>query len=137
MDTDIRHVLPAIRVPTLVLYQRTTEIMAASSRRGSLRLAPSRSRGRASSLGAPPELFDEIERFLVDLGKPPRPDRVLATILFTDIVDSTPQSRKNSAMPTSAGAAQSGITRLIRGLLALYNGVGSSTPLGTVSSRVI
>jgi class 3 adenylate cyclase len=34
-------------------------------------------------------MFAEIEEFLTGAHHPPDPDRVLATVLFTDIVDST------------------------------------------------
>ena len=125
MDTDIRHVLPAIRVPTLVLYR---EDYREHGRFLAERIPTARAvgfPGQGILLGAPPELFDEIERFLGDLGKPPQPDRVLATILFTDIVDST-----RKAVELGDTAWRELLDRhhaLIRGLLALYNGVELDT----------
>jgi class 3 adenylate cyclase len=41
------------------------------------------------SVGDADTLLDEIEEFLTGVRHGPEPDRVLATVLFTDIVDST------------------------------------------------
>src|SRR6266404_9725700 len=45
---------------------------------------PARSTSRFSDT-----ILDEIEEFLTGVRRGPEPDRVLATVLFTDIVDST------------------------------------------------
>ena len=93
--TDARAILPAIRVPTLVLH------VAASP-------MPSVEHGRyiadhikgATFIELPgtdafpywehPELFvSAVEEFLTGMRPAPVPDRRLATVLFTDIVDST------------------------------------------------
>jgi class 3 adenylate cyclase len=90
METDIRHVLPAIRVPTLVLHRRLREREA---RYFAERIPGSRS----IALGGTgdgiyednAQVVDEIESFLNGLREEQEPDRVLATVLFTDIVGST------------------------------------------------
>jgi len=90
METDIRDVLPVIRVPTLVLHR---EDYGGPSRFVAERIASARAvefPGIGYFASAPPEVFDEIERFLGGLGDDERePDRVLVTVLFTDIVGST------------------------------------------------
>ena len=91
---DVRHVLPAIAVPTLVLHR--TGDGDSSVEEG--RYIASRVRGaRFVELPGndhvpwsdPDQIIDEIEAFLTGVRRGPDPDRVLATILFTDVVRST------------------------------------------------
>jgi class 3 adenylate cyclase len=100
MEIDVRHVLPAIRVPTLVL-NRTKEVT--SLREGSRFVAGQVPGARHVELpGAdhPPfagdvdSYVEELRRFLNETWaeracEDTEPDRVLATVLFTDIVGST------------------------------------------------
>jgi len=90
METDIRHVLPAIRVPTLVLHRRSRE---GEARYVTERIPGARSIALAGTGDGIYEdnarVADEIESFLNGLREEQEPDRVLATILFTDIVGST------------------------------------------------
>ena len=107
---DVRDVLPAIRVPTLVLYRRDARFghgAGAWRASGEDVITPS---GEASFLveqipgakivalggvdhlpwaGDAEELVGEVEEFVTGVRRGPEPDRVLATILFTDIVRST------------------------------------------------
>jgi len=99
LDVDIRDVLPLIRVPTLVMQR--TEIEVLDSRNGrylaehipGARLVELPGRDFAPQLGDPDSLFAALESFLKDVveGEPweAEPDRILATVLFTDIVGST------------------------------------------------
>jgi class 3 adenylate cyclase len=90
-ETDIRDVLPAIRVPTLVLYRDW-------NRDQSLDLAGRVPGARAIELPGDVrnlivgEAPSEIERFIVGASRNEVPDRVLTTVLFTDIVGSTEQA---------------------------------------------
>lgn len=94
-EIDIRHVLPAIRVPTLIIHaadDRTIDVGAgrflgrqiAGAKYVELRGIDHIPWGDTSDV-----IVDEIEEFLTGVRHGPEPDRVLATILFTDIVDST------------------------------------------------
>lgn len=99
-EIDVRQVLPAIRVPTLVINRggEAPEIVE-----GSRYLAEHIQGARHVELpgedhaifaGDPDAFLGEIEAFLVEAWQDSEageaePDRVLATILFTDIVGST------------------------------------------------
>jgi pimeloyl-ACP methyl ester carboxylesterase len=90
---DIRHVLPAIRVPTLVLH-RADEVLAEPSRYVGERIPGARvvelpGADHMPWLGDQDAVLDEIEEFLTGVRPHPALDRVLATVLFTDIVGST------------------------------------------------
>jgi pimeloyl-ACP methyl ester carboxylesterase len=93
-EIDIRSVLPTIRVPTLVLH-----------RRGDLDSRPEEGRYLADHIPgakfielagadhAPwidaDQIVDEVEEYLTGVRPAPEPDRVLATVLFADVVGST------------------------------------------------
>ena len=92
-DIDVRDLLPTIGVPTLVLH-RARE----SWRDGSRFLGEHIPGARVVELpgndhipweGDADASLDEIERFLTGVQDEVEPDRVLATLLFTDIVGST------------------------------------------------
>jgi class 3 adenylate cyclase len=92
LETDLRDVLPAVRVPTLVLYRRhewSEERALDVARR-----IPSARAVRVSGdsfwgVFLSPEIPDEIERFVAGEEMAAVPDTVLFTLLFTDIVGST------------------------------------------------
>jgi class 3 adenylate cyclase len=95
-DTDIRDVLPAIQVPVLVTHRVADEAESIDCAR---HLAASIPGARLLELpgadhypfsGDQDELLDPVERFLVASHSAKIDyDRVLATVLFTDIVAST------------------------------------------------
>jgi class 3 adenylate cyclase len=90
METDVRDVLPAVRVPTLVLYRRpfreqSLDVAGRIPDAKTIEL-PGLDAGIATG-GDEPTL--EIERFLIHSESEPEHERVLATVLFTDIVGST------------------------------------------------
>jgi class 3 adenylate cyclase len=88
-ETDVTDILPAIRVPTLVLAkERTSEVGAHVARLipdARLVLLP----GQGASLHENDDGLLAIESFLRDEAAPDVPDTVLATVLFTDLVGST------------------------------------------------
>jgi len=93
-DTDIRATLPAINVPTLVLHRTDDRIVHVEHARYMAEHIPD-----ARYVELPgcdhlwwiggDDLLDEIESFLTGTTTAFEPDRVLATVMFTDIVDST------------------------------------------------
>ena len=98
-ETDVRHVLPTIRVPTLVLtydasarHRPTAQYVADKIPTARLVLLPGRDRAPFTGETAP--IIDEVRAFVDEVrhATPEEPDRVLATVLFTDIVGSTARS---------------------------------------------
>ncbi len=92
---DLRSVLPAIRVPTLVLHREDDQRVPLDHGRyladhipGARLVVVPGTDFMFFTQGAD-EIVDHIEEFIT--GAPPvrEPDRALATVLFTDIVDST------------------------------------------------
>lgn len=92
-EIDVRDVLPTIGVPTLVLYRadeyyaRRTQFMGEHI--PGARVVELPGDDHLPWEGDRDALLDEIERFLVGVQNETEPDRVLATLLFTDIVGST------------------------------------------------
>jgi class 3 adenylate cyclase len=92
---DIRHVLPTIHVPTLLIHRkddRTLGIEHARYMVGQIpgaRLAELPGEDHLPWVGDQGAILDEIEEFLTGVRRGPEPDRVLATVLFTDVVGST------------------------------------------------
>jgi len=99
LDVDVCDVLPLIRVPTLVMHR--THVDGPDIRSGRYlaehipgsRLVELPGRDFAPQIGDSDRLFAELENFLKEVveGAPwaAEPDRVLATVLFTDIVGAT------------------------------------------------
>jgi class 3 adenylate cyclase len=92
---DIRHVLPTIRVPTLVIHRsgdRDANIEEGRWVAGqipSARFVELPGEDHLPWVGDQDAVLDEVEEFLTGVRPPPEPNRVLATVLFTDIVGST------------------------------------------------
>jgi class 3 adenylate cyclase len=93
--TDYRHLLARITAPTLVLHRRDAVAPTLDHGRYVAERIPDARFVALSGgdvvpfLGDLDELMDEIQEFITGERYQPGPDRILATILFTDIVDST------------------------------------------------
>jgi class 3 adenylate cyclase len=102
-EIDVRHLLPSIRVPTLILHRVGDKTVPVECGRYLARHIP-----RAKYIELPGEdhllqafdqdvlaqLLDETEEFITGEHHHPDPDRVLATVLFIDIVGSTERAAK-------------------------------------------
>jgi pimeloyl-ACP methyl ester carboxylesterase len=94
-DIDVRPALASVRVPTLIVHR--TGDRAISVEQG--RYMAERIRGakfvelpgdnHMMWIGDQDAILDEVEEFLTGARRDPDPDRVLATVMFTDIVGST------------------------------------------------
>ncbi|MFN8234169.1 MAG: adenylate/guanylate cyclase domain-containing protein [Actinomycetota bacterium] len=95
MELDVRPVLPAIRVPTLVLHRRDDQVLTPDHGRylashiAGARFIELPGADYAVAFGDVDAIVDEVEEFLTGARGAPDTDRVLATVLFTDIVGST------------------------------------------------
>jgi len=93
--TDVRHVLPSIRVPTLVLHRAGDQSVPVENGRYLAEHIPDAKYVELDGVDHLPFLGDassidaEIEEFLTGTRRHRESDRVLATILFIDICDST------------------------------------------------
>ena len=95
-ETDLRDLLPAVRVPTLVLYRQG---LAEKDSLHVARLIPGAHLLRVSGddywgIFLSPEIPQEVERFVAGEAPPEVPDTVLATTLFTDIVGSSARAAR-------------------------------------------
>ncbi len=95
LDIDVRHVVPSVHVPTLILHRRHDRLVNVRHGRW---LAEHMPNARFVELPGhdhaiwfeDPELtIGEVQEFLTGARAAPEPQRMLATVLFTDIVDST------------------------------------------------
>jgi class 3 adenylate cyclase len=89
-ETDLRDVLPSIRVPTLVLYRDVHAELAHDVAGRIPGAKATRVSGMDySELFLSPEVPEEVERFVAGEPVAEVPDTVLSTVLFTDIVGSS------------------------------------------------
>ncbi len=95
MEIDVRDVLPAIRVPTLVLHRSGDRVVPVEAGRYLAEHIPDAKFVELPGVdhfpfvGDGDALLDEVEEFLTGSRRSRGRDRVLATVLFTDIVGST------------------------------------------------
>ena len=96
-EIDVRHVAPAISAPTLIIHAAGDRICSVENARWLARAIPG---ARYVELPGddhvpwfdPDETIGEIREFLTGRREAASPDRVLATVLFTDLVGSTEQA---------------------------------------------
>jgi class 3 adenylate cyclase len=93
-DADVRGVLPSITAPTLVLHRTGDLVTPIAGARVIADLIPAArfielpGRDHLAIIDAD-QILDEVEEFLTGERHVHEPDRVLATVMFTDIVGST------------------------------------------------
>jgi pimeloyl-ACP methyl ester carboxylesterase len=154
LDIDVRAVLPAIQVPTLVLHRRGDRVV---NWRAGRELAAQIPGARYAELpgidhlpwaGDADAVLGEIEEFLTGARSVPEPERVLATVMFTDLVGSTQRAaqlgdaRWRELLFAQQAAARREVTRfhgrevktLGDGCLATFDGQRGQSTAGTRSS---
>lgn len=99
-DIDVRHIVPSVTVPTLVLHRTGDRVCHVENGRFLARHIPG---AKYVELGGEDhsiwtdrsdEIVAEIREFLTGVREPEEPERVLTTVLFTDIVGSTERARE-------------------------------------------
>ncbi|MCU1450361.1 MAG: hydrolase [Acidimicrobiales bacterium] len=94
-EIDIRPVLPSVGVPTLVVHATGEQMVPVGHGRyyaehiAGARLVETPGRDHYVGGEDVDAVADETEEFVTGVRPSPAPNRVLATVLFTDIVDST------------------------------------------------
>jgi class 3 adenylate cyclase len=94
MEIDVRHVLPSVRVPTLIVHRTGDRLTFVEQGRflaehiPGARLAELPGDDHMPFLDSD-QIIDEVEEFLTGTRHVAETDRVLATVLFTDIAGST------------------------------------------------
>jgi pimeloyl-ACP methyl ester carboxylesterase len=94
-DIDVRHVLPAIQVPTLILHRAAERVVDVEHARYMAERIPGAKLIELAGidhnyiLGDRDVLLDQVEVFLTGARHAQESERVLATVLFIDIAGST------------------------------------------------
>jgi class 3 adenylate cyclase len=127
LDTlDVREVLPLIQAPTLVLHTNGHPLLSIehgrflASRITGARLVELPKEDMYFTAGGYDRVLDEVTRFLTGRRAPVKIDRVLTTVLFTDIVEST--SRAASMGDTRWRALLDAHDRVVRDELRRFGG---------------
>ncbi len=95
MTWDITAQLPSVGVPVLIMHKTAHPILPIANARAlavdlpQAQLVELPGSGTAIFSGDVDEIADEVQGFVTGTRPPPRHDRVLATVVFTDIVGST------------------------------------------------
>jgi class 3 adenylate cyclase len=96
-DIDVRHILPAVRVPTLIMHRvgdsaipiESGRYLAANIPGAKYVELPGSNHNPLNEPDMTERIVGEVEEFLTGSRRDAEVDRVLATVLFTDIVGST------------------------------------------------
>ncbi|MFN8174100.1 MAG: adenylate/guanylate cyclase domain-containing protein [Solirubrobacteraceae bacterium] len=95
LDIDVRAILPTIHVPTLVLHRHGDRVVNWRAGQDLAERIPGARYVELEGIdhlpwaGDADAVLGEVEEFLTGARSTPEPDRVLATVMFTDIVGST------------------------------------------------
>jgi class 3 adenylate cyclase len=97
---DLRWVLPTIRVPTLVIHRADNPYVVVGNGRylaeniDGARFVEIPGADHFFHAGDPEAMLGPVQEFLTGRRAPPEPERVLATVLFTDIVGATAKTER-------------------------------------------
>lgn len=99
-EIDVRQVLPSIRVPTLVIHRSEDQCLKVEEGRYVAQRIPGAryvelpGRDHLPFVGDQDGILDQVEEFLTGVRHPLEPDRVLATVLFTQIIGSKQHAQR-------------------------------------------
>lgn len=95
VDTDISELLPLVQAPTIVMHGRDDRFIPLAHGRWmaeripGARLVELDGGDHLPYFASGDDIADELEEFVTGARAPAEPDRRLATVLFSDVVDST------------------------------------------------
>jgi class 3 adenylate cyclase len=98
LDVDVRPILPLVQASTLILHRQDVQSFSVEQGRylaehiHGARLVELPGADATLAWEAPELALDLIQQFLTGVHRPIEPNRVLATVLFSDIVASTKQA---------------------------------------------
>jgi len=98
LEIDVRSALAAVTAPTLLLHRTGDRLVGIDQTRAIASLVPHAryveldGSDHAFFFGDQDALLDEVEEFVTGTRSEREPERILATVLFTDIVSSTEQA---------------------------------------------
>ena len=107
-EIDIRHVLPTVRVPTLVVHRSGDQCLKVEEGRYLAEHIPGAKFVELPGVdhlpfvGAQDEILDEIEEFLTGVRHASGFDRVLATVLVARLADPLGQTSVGFSSPSHA-----------------------------------
>jgi pimeloyl-ACP methyl ester carboxylesterase len=136
-EMDVRHVLPAVRVPTLLLHSVGDRLLDVRGSRYMAERIPGAKYVELPGIDHLPwgndadGILDEIKEFVTGVRHGPEPERVLATVLFTDIVGAT---QRRPPLATGAGGTASRATTASSAGSSAASAAGRSTPPVIASS---
>jgi pimeloyl-ACP methyl ester carboxylesterase len=137
-EVDVRPVLPLVQAPTLILHRRGFGLVPIEHGRylaehiAGAKLVELPGSDVDLSWEAPELALDEIQEFLTGLRRTVEPSRVLATVLFTDIVGSTERAAR---VGIGAGGNCRGCTTSLPAGWSRSSAVSSSRRPATASWR--
>ncbi len=123
---DVRPILPSVQAPTLVIHRRDNSFLPVENGRflaeriPGARIVELPGTEHAHWAGDSASILDEIQEFLTGRPAPPPSDRVLATVLFTDIVGSSETASRIGDRSWRDMLAEH--DRLVRHALQLFGG---------------
>jgi pimeloyl-ACP methyl ester carboxylesterase/DNA-binding SARP family transcriptional activator/class 3 adenylate cyclase len=131
LDIDVRHVLPAIHTPTLMLQRSGDRTTTPPNGRYIAEHIPGAryvelpGKDHFPWLGDYHTMLDEVQEFLTGVRPAPEPERILATVLFLDIVGST--ARLAELGDRAWGDLLARYRTLVRAELTRYRGLEIGT----------
>jgi DNA-binding SARP family transcriptional activator/pimeloyl-ACP methyl ester carboxylesterase len=109
-DIDVREVLPAIRIPTLILHRKGSRNIRVGGGRHLAGQIPGAKYVELEGqdyfwfVGDSQAILREIRRFVHNLSSPVAPERMLATILLVEVIDREDTTEKGLAAPIQLDA---------------------------------
>jgi pimeloyl-ACP methyl ester carboxylesterase len=125
-EIDVRYVAPSIHMPTLVLHTPRDPVVPYEQGRWlaeqieGARFVELTGRDHVPWFDVGDQVVTEVREFLTGFREAPEPEKVLATVLFTDIVESTDRARELGDIEWTALLARHHTT--VRAVLAQYRG---------------